>query len=161
LGWNLFDAGKSVRRKTTRWIYTFAEYARKNLAETQPDCVVSTYPVYGHVIKKIYASHHERPFKFITVVTDSITINSAWFKAPADYFCVPNEASADVLRAGGITEKQIQVLGFPVSPIFAENPNELSLPAGKEPRRVLYIINTGKKKAGKAIDRLLEIDDVH
>jgi len=133
----------------------------KILAETQPDCVVSTYPVYGHVIKKIYASHHERPFKFITVVTDSITINSAWFKAPADYFCVPNEASADVLRAGGITEKQIQVLGFPVSPIFAENPNELSLPAGKEPRRVLYIINTGKKKAGKAIDRLLEIDDVH
>ena len=29
----------------------------KILAETQPDCVVSTYPVYGHVIKKIYANH--------------------------------------------------------------------------------------------------------
>ena len=25
----------------------------KILAETQPDCVVSVYPVYGHVIKKI------------------------------------------------------------------------------------------------------------
>jgi processive 1,2-diacylglycerol beta-glucosyltransferase len=34
----------------------------KILAETQPDCVVSTYPVYGHVIKKIYAGH-ERPFR--------------------------------------------------------------------------------------------------
>ncbi|HXE43192.1 MAG TPA: glycosyltransferase, partial [Candidatus Baltobacteraceae bacterium] len=133
----------------------------KILAETQPDCVVSVYPVYGHIIKKIYASHHERPFKFITVVTDSITINSAWFKASADYFCVPNEASADVLRAAGIAEKQIQVLGFPVSPLFAENKNELPSPTGNEPRRVLYIINTGKKKAGKAIDRLLDIDDVH
>jgi processive 1,2-diacylglycerol beta-glucosyltransferase len=133
----------------------------KILAETQPDCVVSVYPVYGHIIKKIYASHHERPFKFITVVTDSITINSAWFKAPADYFCVPNEASADVLRAAGISEKQIQILGFPVSPLFAKNKNELPQPTGNEPRRVLYIINTGKKKAGKAIDRLLDIDDVH
>jgi UDP-N-acetylglucosamine:LPS N-acetylglucosamine transferase len=133
----------------------------KILAETQPDCVVSTYPVYGHVIKKIYAHHHERPFRFITVVTDSITINSAWFRAPSDFFCVPNEASAEVLRKGDVPEKQIKALGFPVNPVFAENKNELPLPVNGEPRRVLYIINTGRKKAGKAIDRLLEIDDIH
>jgi processive 1,2-diacylglycerol beta-glucosyltransferase len=133
----------------------------KILGQTQPDCVISTYPVYGHVVKKIYASHHERPFKFITVVTDSITINSAWFRAPSDYFCVANVATAEVLMKGGVAEKQIKVFGFPVSPLFAENPNELPPPVGDEPRRVLYIINTGKKKAGKAIDRLLEIDGVH
>jgi UDP-N-acetylglucosamine:LPS N-acetylglucosamine transferase len=64
----------------------------KILNETQPDCVVSTYPVYGHVIKKIFAGH-ERPFKFITIVTDSITINSSWFRAPSDYFAPPGGAS--------------------------------------------------------------------
>ncbi len=133
----------------------------KVLAESQPDCVVSTYPIYGHVIKKIYANHHERPFRFITVVTDSISINSAWFRAPADYFCVANDATAEVLMKGGVLEQQIKVMGFPVSPLFAENTNDLPQPIGDEPRRVLYIINTGKKKAGKAIDRLLEIDDVH
>jgi processive 1,2-diacylglycerol beta-glucosyltransferase len=133
----------------------------KILSESQPDCVVSTYPVYGHVVKKIYANHHERPFRFITVVTDSITINSAWFRAPADYFCVPNDATAEVLIKNGVAENQIKVLGFPVSPTFATNTNELPQPIGDEPRRVLYVINTGKKKAGKAIDRLLEIDDVH
>jgi UDP-N-acetylglucosamine:LPS N-acetylglucosamine transferase/predicted metal-dependent phosphoesterase TrpH len=133
----------------------------KILAETQPDCVVSTYPVYGHVIKKIYASHHERPFRFITVVTDSITVNSSWFRAPSDFFCVANDETAEVLKKGGVEEKQIKVLGFPVSPLFAENPDDLPAPVGKEPRRVLYVINTGKKKAGKAIDRLLEIEDVH
>ncbi|MGH7952498.1 MAG: MGDG synthase family glycosyltransferase [Limisphaerales bacterium] len=74
----------------------------KILTETQPDCVVSTYPVYAHVIKKIYAHHHERPFRFITVITDSISINSAWFRAPSDFFCVANEASADILRKGGV-----------------------------------------------------------
>ncbi len=131
------------------------------LAETQPDCVVSCYPIYGHVIKKIYANYHERPFRFITIVTDSISINTAWFRAPADYFCVANDATADVLMKGGVAENQIKVLGFPVSPIFTDNTNELPQPIADEPRRILYVINTGKKKAGKAIDRLLEIDDVH
>ncbi|MGO9586754.1 MAG: MGDG synthase family glycosyltransferase [Limisphaerales bacterium] len=133
----------------------------KVLEETQPDCVVSTYPVYAHVVKKIYQNRHERPFRLITVVTDSITVNSAWFRAPSDYFCVANEATAEVLRAGGVTEKQIKTLGFPVNPAFANPPAELQPPVGREPRRVLYIINTGKKKAGKAIDRLLELDNVH
>jgi len=132
----------------------------KILNETQPDCVVSTYPIYGHVIKKIFHGH-ERPFKFITVVTDSITINSAWFRAPSDYFCVANDASADVLIKGGVAQKNIQTLGFPVNPIFADNPEALAPPLGNEPRRVLYIINTGRKKAGKAVDRLLELDNVH
>ena len=133
----------------------------KVLAETQPDCVVSTYPVYAHVIKKIYQDHHERPFRLITVVTDSITVNSAWFRAPSDFFCVANEATAEVLRKGNVPAKQIKTLGFPVNPVFANPPVELPLPIGREPRRVLYLINTGKKKAGKAIDRLLELDNVH
>ena len=133
----------------------------KILAETQPDCVISTYPVYGHVIQKLYRHHHERPFSLITVVTDSITINSAWFRVASDFFCVANEASAEALRKGGVPDKQIKVLGFPVNPLFADSVAELPLPTGTEPRRVLYVINTGKKKAGKAIDRLLELDKVH
>jgi UDP-N-acetylglucosamine:LPS N-acetylglucosamine transferase/predicted metal-dependent phosphoesterase TrpH len=132
----------------------------KILNETQPDCVVSTYPIYGHVIKKIFHGH-ERPFKLITVVTDSITINSAWFRAPSDYFCVANDASADVLIKNGVAEKNIQTLGFPVNPIFADNPEALAPPLGNEPRRVLYIINTGRKKADKAVDRLLALENVH
>ena len=87
----------------------------KILAETQPDCVVSVYPVYGHVIKKIYANHHERPFKFITVITDSITVNSAWFRAPSDFFCAANDETAAVLKKGGVAKEQIKILGFPVS----------------------------------------------
>jgi processive 1,2-diacylglycerol beta-glucosyltransferase len=137
------------------------ELLEKILGETQPDCVVSTYPIYAHVIQKIYQSHHERPFKLITVVTDSITVNSAWFRAPSDFFCMANEASAGALRKNGVADKQIHILGFPVSPVFTENPNTLPLPMGDEPRRVLYIINTGKKKAGKAVDRLLELDNIH
>jgi processive 1,2-diacylglycerol beta-glucosyltransferase len=133
----------------------------KVLAETQPDCVVSTYPVYAHVLKKIYGDNN-RPFRFITIVTDSITVNSAWYRAPSDFLCVANEETAEVLKKNGVPAKQIKALGFPVSPVFAHSTlPELPMPVGDEPRRVLYLINTGKKKAGKAIDRLIDLDNVH
>lgn len=133
----------------------------KILDETQPDCVVSTYPVYAHLINKICQAHHERPFRFITVITDSINVNPAWHRVPSDYFCAANEAVGDALRQGGVPAKQIKILGFPVSPVFANPAAELAPPVGREPRRVLYIVNAGRKKAGKAIDRLLELNDVH
>jgi UDP-N-acetylglucosamine:LPS N-acetylglucosamine transferase len=128
--------------------------------ETQPDCVVSCYPVYAHVIQELYRDHSERPFRFITIVTDSITINSTWFRAPSDLYCVPNEATAKVLKKAGVPEAQIKALGFPVSHLFTEPPKiPVEAPVSGEQRRILYVINTGKKKAGKAIDRLLEIPD--
>ncbi|MDB6022063.1 MAG: UDP-N-acetylglucosamine:LPS N-acetylglucosamine transferase [Pedosphaera sp.] len=130
------------------------------LHETQPDCVVSAYPVYAHVIQELYRDHSERPFRFITIVTDSITINSTWFRAPSDLYCVPNEATATVLKAAGVPEKRIRALGFPVSHLFTEPVAvPLTTPTFGETRRILYIINTGKKKAGKVIDRLLDIPD--
>jgi len=130
--------------------------------ETQPDCVVSTYPVYAHVIQELYRDHSERPFRFITIVTDSISINSTWYRAPSDVYCVPNDATAKVLQEAGIPAAQIKALGFPVSPLFTEAPKvELNPPVSGEARRLLYIINTGKKKACKTIDRLLEIPDTH
>src|SRR5580692_3455801 len=83
--------------------------------ETQPDCIVSVYPVYASVIQELYRDHSERPFRFITVVTDSITVNSAWFRAPSDLYCVPNEATGKVLKDAGVPTAQIKALGFPVS----------------------------------------------
>jgi UDP-N-acetylglucosamine:LPS N-acetylglucosamine transferase len=132
------------------------------LNTAQPDCVLSTYPVYGHVIQDLYRDHSERPFRFITVVTDSISVNSSWYRAPSDWFCVPNEATADVLRKHGVANDKIKAFGFPVSPVFADKkagatPELQAAP----PFKILYIINTGKKKCGKAIDRLLEIPNTH
>jgi processive 1,2-diacylglycerol beta-glucosyltransferase len=131
------------------------------LEQTQPDCVLSTYPVYAHVIREIYRDHSERPFRFITVVTDSISVNSSWFRAPSDWYCVPNEATAEVLRKNGVPPEKIKAFGFPVNPIFAEKEQEIvQAPEADGPIKVLYIINTGKKKSGKAVDRLLEVPRV-
>lgn len=130
------------------------------LHQTQPDCVVSTYPVYSHVMQELYRDHSERPFRFITVVTDSITINSTWFRAPSDIFCVPDHATALVMKRAGVEESQIRTMGFPVSRLFNERPLEiLNPPSYGDARKILYVVNSGRKKAAKLIDRLLELPD--
>src|SRR6266699_1634313 len=130
--------------------------------ETQPDGIVSTYPVSAHVIRELYRDHAERPFRFVTVITDSISVNSAWYRAPSDFFCVPNEATADVLRRNSVPEPQIKALGFPTNIAFAHRtPTPLTPPVRGVQRKILYIINTGRKHSGKAIDRLLDLAETH
>lgn len=131
------------------------------LERLQPDCVISTYPTYAQLINNLYAHHCEKPFRLFTVVTDSGSINSIWYRSRSDRYFVTDETTAAVLRQVGVPAADIHALGFPVSPLFAEPPVKLvSAPAPGEPFRILYLINTGKKKAGKALDRLLEIPDV-
>jgi UDP-N-acetylglucosamine:LPS N-acetylglucosamine transferase len=135
---------------------------RQLINETEPDCIVSTYPLYGHVIDQLYREHKERPFRLVTVITDSISVNSAWFRAKSDYFCVANSETAGVLQKAGVPENRIRALGFPVNPSFAvDDAPALPFPGPDESKRLLYIINSGQKKAGKSIDRLIELPDTH
>ncbi len=132
------------------------------LQETQPDVVVSTYPVYAAVIRDLYRDHAERPFRLITVITDSITVNSAWLQATSDIYCVPNEATAAVLRSRAVPAEQIRTLGFPVSPLFCQMPEPAPTDPGEDgPYRILYLINTGKKKLGKVLKKLMEREANH
>src|SRR4029079_16094670 len=88
---------------------------------------------------------------------DSISVNSAWYRAGSDYFCVANEPTGDVLRKAGVAEDQIKVLGCPVSPLLAEEAPEKEDPSSIKEAELLYIINSGKRKAEKVIDHLLEL----
>ncbi|WP_093282514.1 PHP domain-containing protein [Verrucomicrobium sp. GAS474] len=132
--------------------------------EVQPDAVVSTYPIYNFLIEEIFRTREGRPRNFaqITVVTDSISVNSLWYRCPSDAFIVPNEETAEVMRQVGVAPERLHVLGFPVRLAFTDEQRAEEgigplpdLAAGAAPR-ILYIINSGKKKAGKIIARLLE-----
>jgi processive 1,2-diacylglycerol beta-glucosyltransferase len=129
------------------------------LRKTNPDVVVSTYPVYSHLIAELFRQK-ERPFRLITVITDSISVCSAWFHAPSDLFVVADEPTASVLREAGVDPERIKPLGFPVSPEFAR-PRSALLTPGKGVRpKVLYVINTGKSRAGRSLEHLLQIGDL-
>ncbi len=131
------------------------------LRVAQPDCVVSTYPAYAPIIKELFRDHSEKPFKLVTIVTDSISVNAAWHRAPSDAFVVANRPTAVVLNMAGVEAERIHPLGFPVSPHFA-TPGLVPFPLDEDgPIRLLYVINHGKKKCGKVLDRLLENERVH
>jgi processive 1,2-diacylglycerol beta-glucosyltransferase len=131
------------------------------IEDTQPDCVVSTYPAYGALIQSLYQDHCERPFRFITIVTDARSVNSLWYRSGSDKFVVCDDATAEVLQKVGVEKDTIVALGFPVSPQFALTPaNPPQCPKLGQMLRVLYVINTGQKKCGKVIDRILEVPNV-
>lgn len=130
------------------------------LRKTDPDVVVSTYPVYSHLIAELFRGR-ERSFRLITVITDSISVCAAWFHAPSDILVVADEPTARVLRDNGVPAEKIKPLGFPVSPLFARGPQvPLSAPTNGERVKILYVINTGKSRAGHSLERLLEIPNL-
>jgi processive 1,2-diacylglycerol beta-glucosyltransferase len=132
---------------------------KKNLGRLldrfQPEVVVSTFPPYPYVLRQILGS--ERRCKNVAVVTDSITVNAIWYRAPADYFIVANEQSAAVVRQGGVAPEKIKVFGFPVSPRFADYAKDRQSPSEIAPR-VLYLINAGTYRAPALVRELLKLN---
>lgn len=121
-----------------------------------PSIICSTYPVYAFMLEKLaHAGRNAGPH--FNVVTDSISINSLWWRAACAGWFLPNHDSADVLRRAGIEAEFLHVLGFPVTPFFSAHAAEFSPPdlgTGAVPR-VLHIINSGTRGATETARRLL------
>jgi len=135
---------------------------RDALRTIEPDVVVSTCPIYSFLIDEIYRDGRTRDFAVISLLTDAVVTDSPWPRAACDFFAVANETAARALAAAGVPERKIEVFGFPVQ-FWVKGkgdkeialPDLKSLPAKGRPR-ILYIINSARKKAPKLIDRLLE-----
>ena len=71
------------------------------IARERPVAICSTFPAYAALFKKL-----GREGRFDTphfnIVTDSISINSVWWRPGCDGWFVPNEDSAEVMRAAGV-----------------------------------------------------------
>jgi processive 1,2-diacylglycerol beta-glucosyltransferase len=128
------------------------------LDEEKPDVVVSTYPAYSFVLNRIYQDR-PRPFPLVTVVTDSITINSVWYRAGSDCFIVPNEDTAKVLLERKVPAEKIKALGFPVTHRFSTAAVPKPRPS-RGNRRVLFMINYGRDTAPLVVERLLNLEDI-
>lgn len=132
------------------------KHMRRTLEEFRPHVVVSTYPGYGALLDYLFAGR-PRPFRFVTVVTDSITINAVWLRSRTDFFLVPNEMTRVRLLAWGIPEKKILVTGFPVPLVFSEFPAGMrSNPGPGCLPRVLYIVNSHPHEAFEVVSEVLK-----
>ncbi len=130
------------------------------LEEEKPDAVVCTFPVYNCLIDQVYGDR-SRPFSLMTVITDSITINAVWYRCGSDAFIVPNEETAAELRHAGVSSEKIHVLGFPVSPRYAEFARGKKKPARDGARwQVLYMAGSGRKEAMRTARALTTLGDI-
>ncbi len=130
------------------------------IARERPTVICSTYPVYAFLLEKI-ARNRGLAVPHFNIVTDSISINSLWWRAPCAGWFVPNKDSAEVLRRGGVATDRVHVCGFPVAPFFSAQIGKLQPPElskGESPR-VLYIINSGTRGAADTARRLLAETD--
>jgi processive 1,2-diacylglycerol beta-glucosyltransferase len=135
---------------------------RDALRGMEPDVVVSTCPIYSFLIEEIYRDGRTRDFSLISLVTDPVVTDSPWARTSSDFFALTNESAARALMAAGVAEKKIMVFGFPVlwrTEGSAEKDVALPDLTAKGRRRILYMINSARKKAPKVIDRLLEHHD--
>lgn len=126
------------------------------LAEEVPDVICSTYPVYAFLLQQLaWGAKLKAPH--FNIVTDSISINSLWWRAGAEGWFVPNQDSAEVMRVAGVDPDRIHVEGFPVAPVFedlAHQPLRPHFRSGVRPR-VLFVINSGTRGAVESARTLL------
>ena len=129
----------------------------KTISRVRPDVIVSTYPGNGYLLDVIRRRSKAGSARVVTAVTDSLTVNSVWFRCRSDFFLVPNDATAAVMRAAGVPAEKLRVTGFPVPLVFAE-------PA---PRRdgavfeVLFMVNSAHHLAADVVGALVKIEGIH
>ena len=152
--------GSEMVPRSVRLMRPALRHLEALLAAERPAAVCSTYPMYGMLL-----DHLARQGKFsaphFTVVTDSISINSLWWRAPSTGWFLPNEESAEVLRRAGVDSGRLHVHGFPVPSFFGDNAAALEPPdlaAGGAPR-ILYIVHSGTRHARTTARLLLEETD--
>jgi processive 1,2-diacylglycerol beta-glucosyltransferase len=130
------------------------------LDDLRPALVVSTYPGCNHLLDHVMRRRVRRPFRTVTIITDSLTINSVWHRAHSDLFLVANDATAEVVRRAGVPAKKILAPGFPVPRVFATFDGLRPAPPADGRWKVLYVINSGRHLAPGIVRELLTVKNI-
>jgi processive 1,2-diacylglycerol beta-glucosyltransferase len=130
------------------------------VARERPAAICSTFPAYAAIFQRL-AREGSFDTPHFNIVTDSISINSIWWRPGCSGWFVPNEDSAEVMRAAGVDGARIHVSGFPVPLFFRDNEGVVTRPSlsGGSAPRVLYIVNSGTQNAEATARLLLAQED--
>jgi processive 1,2-diacylglycerol beta-glucosyltransferase len=139
---------------------TAADLLERLLDDHRPDTVISVYPGCNHLLDLVARRRVRRPYRTVTIITDSLTINSVWLRPHSDLFLVANEATAQIVREAGVPAEKILAPGFPVPPVFATLPGRQKSPPTDGGWKVLYVINSGRHVAPSIVRELLTLKNV-
>lgn len=148
----------------TSWILSLLWPLKRELVraikEHRPEAVVSVHPVYGHLLSKAAREAGHTKFKSYVLVTDSITVNSVWYKCDASTFLLPNDDTAAVMRAADVGVERLFVSGFPVSTKYSSQGEARPEPGGNVPPRVLYMVHGQLGRVVPLVESLLRKGDI-
>jgi UDP-N-acetylglucosamine:LPS N-acetylglucosamine transferase len=80
--------------------------------------VVSVHPLVNRLIGNARRTY-KLSFRFVTVVTDLVTLHASWADPDAELCIVPTDEAYQLLRARGFPAEKLVQAGFPVHPKFA------------------------------------------
>lgn len=88
------------------------------LKEKEPKLLVSTYPIWDLLTKKVWKQYSHGKLPFVSIITDSMSVHPCWTQGDPDYFVVANEDTKVALCKLGVSEKRVKVFGYPVAHKF-------------------------------------------
>ena len=136
-----------------------ARLLAKTVGGMRPAVIASTYPGYNHLLDHLHGKE-DRPYRTVTVVTDSISINSLWYSGHSDLYLVPNEVTARVMEVAGVPRAKLVATGFPVPPLFETLRGRRASPGPMVRPKVLFLVNPGQKNAGEIFRQLGSVDGI-
>lgn len=121
------------------------------LERTRPDVIVSVHPLLNHITLQAMRDIGIR-VPFLTVITDLVSIHTAWV-APGVTVCVtPTEAARDYAVSAGLPKRRVRLLGMPIDPKFATQPEtdpaERKAALGLDPNLPAILLMGGGEGAG-------------
>ncbi|NDD56819.1 MAG: hypothetical protein EBZ44_03725, partial [Verrucomicrobia bacterium] len=130
------------------------------LDEGSPELVLFFDPAVGLALQERVGDRSEAGFQRIGVALEAEDLR-AWEKVPADLIWTADEGPAAELKRKNATVGEVRAGGWPVRPEFVCA--ERSEPKAKsgEPFRVLYLVNSRRRKAIRTVEHVLKNRRIH
>lgn len=142
IGASIFDSERMIEIGNKAYSPVAKYKLRKMLKQIQPDVVVSTFPALNFTIGEL---KEEFDFRFVTVVTDLISVHKYWISPQTDAYSVGLEQMIPAMQVLGVHKEKIAVNGFPMKKAFFEKKSETDLRQKlnlKNKFTVLYLIGS-------------------
>jgi UDP-N-acetylglucosamine:LPS N-acetylglucosamine transferase len=145
----------------TQFVYLSAHRNIVRVLEaTRPDLVVSVHPLVNRLIGNARRTYR-LSFRFVTVVTDLVTVHAAWADPAAELCIVPTREAYDLLRARGFPAEKLVQTGFPIHPKFAAyagTRHEARARLGIDRDPFTLLVTSGGVGSGQLRDLVLDLD---
>lgn len=129
------------------------------MEQTRPNLVVSVHPLSNRLIGNTRRTYR-LSFRFITIVTDLVSLHAAWADPDAELCIVPTDEAYERMLKSGISARKLVRTGFPVHPKFTQctltrDEARAALGVAREPFTVL--VTSGGVGSGNVRDLVLAL----